>query len=103
MPLVFRNSVRVLGGWHFSWPDGDWADPVERPLLLWTFEDSEPCSRSSSELPESIIRFFWASCRFAAFAFDYEAAAAHCRPNPNYRRTKEKCRANPENHPLPVV
>jgi len=32
----------VLGGWHFPWPDEDWADRVERSLLVWTFEDSEP-------------------------------------------------------------
>ena len=32
----------VLGGWHFPWPDGDWGELVERPLLAWTFEDSEP-------------------------------------------------------------
>jgi len=32
----------VLGGWHFPWPDGDWSELVERQLLVWTFEDSEP-------------------------------------------------------------
>jgi hypothetical protein len=32
----------VLGGWHFPWPDGDWAGLVDRPLLIWTFAESEP-------------------------------------------------------------
>jgi hypothetical protein len=32
----------VLGGWHFPWPDGDWADRAEDALLVWTFKDSEP-------------------------------------------------------------
>src|SRR5262249_11452067 len=41
-PLYSGSAHAVLGGWHFPWPDGDWAELVERPLLLWTFEDSEP-------------------------------------------------------------
>ncbi|MCI0638407.1 MAG: hypothetical protein L0Y72_23840 [Gemmataceae bacterium] len=32
----------MLGGWHFPWPDGDWLKLVKRPLLVTTFEDSEP-------------------------------------------------------------
>lgn len=32
----------MLGGWHFPWPDGDWAELVKKPLLALTFEDAEP-------------------------------------------------------------
>lgn len=43
-PLYSKSVTAhaVLGGWHFPWPDGDWAERVERSLLVWTFEDSEP-------------------------------------------------------------
>jgi len=41
-PLYTEEAVAVLGGWHFPWPDGDWAELREKPLLLWTIEDSEP-------------------------------------------------------------
>lgn len=34
--------VAVLGGWHFPWPEGDWDDLRDQPLLVWTIEDSEP-------------------------------------------------------------
>jgi hypothetical protein len=36
------RAYAVLGGWHFPWPDGDWPDRIERPLLVWTLEDCEP-------------------------------------------------------------
>jgi hypothetical protein len=32
----------MLGGWHFPWPEGDWAARIDRPLLVLTFEESEP-------------------------------------------------------------
>jgi hypothetical protein len=38
----WKNTYAVLGGWHFPWPDGDWAELTDRPLLVWTFADSEP-------------------------------------------------------------
>jgi hypothetical protein len=41
-PLYAGGAHAVLGGWHFPWPDGDWAELVDRPLLVWTVEDSEP-------------------------------------------------------------
>jgi hypothetical protein len=43
-PLYGRSleAHAVLGGWHFPWPDEDWADRVDQPLLVWTFEGSEP-------------------------------------------------------------
>lgn len=41
-PLYTEVAVAVLGGWHFPWPDGDWADLLADSLLAWTIEDSEP-------------------------------------------------------------
>jgi hypothetical protein len=41
-PLYTGAAHAVLGGWHFPWPDGDWEQLVNRPLLVWTFEESEP-------------------------------------------------------------
>jgi len=41
-PLYAGGASAVLGGWHFPWPDGDWAELVGRPLLVWTFDESEP-------------------------------------------------------------
>jgi hypothetical protein len=42
LPLYTREAHAVLGGWHFPWPDGDWADLVDASLLAWTFEGAEP-------------------------------------------------------------
>ncbi|MGO1069008.1 hypothetical protein [Lysobacter sp. CA199] len=41
-PMYADDIVAVLGGWHFPWPDGDWESNRERPLLVWTLEESEP-------------------------------------------------------------
>lgn len=41
-PLYTDEAVAVLGGWHFPWPDGDWHELQDRPLLLWTIRDAEP-------------------------------------------------------------
>jgi hypothetical protein len=41
-PLYSGGAHAVLGGWHFPWPDGDWEELLGRPLLVWTFADSEP-------------------------------------------------------------
>jgi len=41
-PLYSRNVVAVCGGWHFPWPDGDFADLVGSELIVWTFQDAEP-------------------------------------------------------------
>jgi hypothetical protein len=41
-PLYAGGAYAVLGGWHFPWPDGDWEELLDRPLLVWTFEESEP-------------------------------------------------------------
>lgn len=32
----------MLGGWHMPWPEGDWVELIDRPLLVFTFEESEP-------------------------------------------------------------
>jgi hypothetical protein len=41
-PLYTGEAAAVLGGWHFPWPDGDWEELREQPLLVWTLEESEP-------------------------------------------------------------
>jgi hypothetical protein len=41
-PLYTNEAAAVLGGWHFPWPDGDWEELREKPLLLWTIDESEP-------------------------------------------------------------
>lgn len=41
-PLYSGGAFAVLGGWHFPWPDGDWEELLSRPLLAWTFAESEP-------------------------------------------------------------
>ena len=32
----------VLGGWNVPWPDGDWAELAELPLVVLTLAESEP-------------------------------------------------------------
>jgi hypothetical protein len=41
-PLYTGQAAAVLGGWHFPWPDGDWEDLRNCPLLVWTLDESEP-------------------------------------------------------------
>jgi hypothetical protein len=41
-PLYSGTTEAVIGGWHFPWPDGDWASRMDQRLLLCTFRDSEP-------------------------------------------------------------
>jgi hypothetical protein len=41
-PLFMDDVAAMLGGWHFSWPDDDWEELRDRPLLVWTIDDSEP-------------------------------------------------------------
>ncbi len=41
-PLYTNEAAAVLGGWHFPWPDGDWEELQNKPLLVWTIDDSEP-------------------------------------------------------------
>jgi hypothetical protein len=43
-PLYFSSSdiYAVLGGWHFPWPDDDWADLIDERLMILTLHDSEP-------------------------------------------------------------
>lgn len=42
LPLYSGGAHAVIGGWHLPWPDGDWDELVDKSLVLWTFEDSEP-------------------------------------------------------------
>jgi hypothetical protein len=41
-PLYTEQAMAVLGGWHFPWPDDDWEQLREKPLLVWTIAESEP-------------------------------------------------------------
>ena len=41
-PLYTETAHAVLGGWHFPWPDGHWADLTDATLMAWTIADSEP-------------------------------------------------------------
>ena len=42
MPLYGDQAVAVLGGWHVPWPDGDWLELVDHPLVVFTLAESEP-------------------------------------------------------------
>jgi hypothetical protein len=41
-PLYGEGVYAQVGGWHMPWPDGDWYGLLERKLVAWTLEDSEP-------------------------------------------------------------
>jgi hypothetical protein len=41
-PMYAKGIVAVCGGWHFPWPDGDFADLINSQLVLCTFENAEP-------------------------------------------------------------
>jgi hypothetical protein len=36
------NVYATLGGWHTSWPEGDWHDLLDAKLLVHTYEEAEP-------------------------------------------------------------
>lgn len=42
MPLYGDTVFAVLGGWHVPWPDGDWLELVDHPLVVLTLAESEP-------------------------------------------------------------
>ncbi len=37
-PLYQRKASAVSGGWHLSWPEGDWYDLINDELILWTLQ-----------------------------------------------------------------
>ena len=42
-PMYGSSDVfAMVGGWHFSFPDGDWNELVADDLMLMTFRDAEP-------------------------------------------------------------
>lgn len=41
LPLYNNSAHAVLGGWHMPWPEGDWDEPLNEQLVVWTFADSE--------------------------------------------------------------
>ena len=42
LPIEGESVYAVLGGWHVPWPDGDWLELLDRPLLVMTLAESEP-------------------------------------------------------------
>jgi hypothetical protein len=42
LPIDGETVFAVLGGWHVPWPDGDWLELVEHPLVVLTLAESEP-------------------------------------------------------------
>jgi hypothetical protein len=42
LPLDGESVFAVLGGWHVPWPDGDWLELVNRPLVVLTLAEAEP-------------------------------------------------------------
>jgi hypothetical protein len=60
LPLFTGGAYAVLGGWHIPWPDGDWYNQLDKTLLVWTFEDSEPWLevwRDTNQLYTVVQRF----------------------------------------------
>lgn len=42
-PIYRTDDVfAAAGGWHFSWPDGDWRERLEDRLMILTIRDAEP-------------------------------------------------------------
>jgi hypothetical protein len=42
-PIYLKSDIyAVLGGWHFSWPEGDWHDLIDERLMIFTIRASEP-------------------------------------------------------------
>ncbi len=42
LPIDGERVFAVFGGWHVPWPDGDWLELVDHPLVLMTLAESEP-------------------------------------------------------------
>jgi hypothetical protein len=42
MPLGGDEAYAMLGGCNSPWPEGDWLELIETPLVLMTFAESEP-------------------------------------------------------------
>jgi hypothetical protein len=42
LPIDGETVFAVLGGWHVPWPDGDWLELVDHPLVVLTLAESEP-------------------------------------------------------------
>jgi hypothetical protein len=42
LPIDGKSVFAVLGGWPVPWPDGDWPELVELPLVVMTLAESEP-------------------------------------------------------------
>ena len=55
-PVYRDDVVAALGGWHMSWPDGDWFENVEKQLLIFTIRDSEPYVEAWFERGQIIVR-----------------------------------------------
>jgi hypothetical protein len=42
LPLDGESVFAVLGGWPVPWPDGDWLELADLPLVVLTLAESEP-------------------------------------------------------------
>lgn len=42
MPIKGETVFAVQGGWHVPWPDGDWLELVNHPLVVLTLAEAEP-------------------------------------------------------------
>jgi hypothetical protein len=42
LPLFNESAHAVMGGWHMTWPEGDWDELVDKRLVAWTYAESEP-------------------------------------------------------------
>jgi hypothetical protein len=42
LPIDGSSVFAVLGGWPVPWPDGDWPELADLPLLVLTLAESEP-------------------------------------------------------------
>lgn len=42
LPFDGEAVFAVLGGWPVPWPDGDWPELVDLPLVVFTLAESEP-------------------------------------------------------------
>ena len=42
LPMGGESVFAVLGGWPVPWPDGDWSELADLPLVVFTLAESEP-------------------------------------------------------------
>jgi hypothetical protein len=55
-PLYTGDTVAVIGGWHFPWPDGDWYENEANELVLWVLEGAEPWVEVFNEDGQYVVK-----------------------------------------------